>query len=331
MCSQPIVQAAHDVRATAGAGPRSSAGQPLGPLEVARLEVPGRQGVEAVEGEQVGDGPQLAVLLGRRAERAGREVAGQRDGRAGVGQGRPAVAPDGDGLDPLRAQDRAQAAPAGVPAVVAERRERDQPLARRADRRDLPVGAVLGADAVLGLARRGGPRGRPRAGTSTRGSSRPSAVDEDDRRLVAGARDRDRVDPRPLRGDREVRRAEGVAEPAGQRADRDDGELGRGRQRAADQRAEREDQRRVGAERVGAGGRLVGDDPGPQADPAEEVAERPRRRAGRSRSGPAGGRPGGSGRGSRAASVSLPRRRPAGAARRRRPAASPGRRRTGRR
>ena len=129
--------------------------------------------------------PELAVLLGRRAERSRREVAGERDGRGRVGQRGAAVAPDGHRLDPLRAEDGPQAPPAGVAAVVAERRERDQPLARRPDRRDLPVGPVLGPDPGLGLARRRAPRASPAGPAVDRGLAAARAVDEDDDGLVA--------------------------------------------------------------------------------------------------------------------------------------------------
>ena len=66
--------------------------------------------------------PELAILLGRRAERAGGEVFRARDAPAGSATGvrrrpRTAIALM------LRAEDRAQAAAAGVPAVVADRGE----------------------------------------------------------------------------------------------------------------------------------------------------------------------------------------------------------------
>ena len=67
-----------------------------------------------------------------------------------------------------------------MPAVVAEGGERDQPLARRADRRDLPVGAVLGADPVLGLAAGRAPRASPPAASDRGSSVFATAVDEDD-------------------------------------------------------------------------------------------------------------------------------------------------------
>ena len=203
-----------------------------------------------------------------RAERLRR----QRDGALRVGHGRAAVAAHGDGLDPLRAQHGPQSAPAGEAAVVADRGERDEPLPRRPDRRDLPLG----------------PDRRPQPGLSLRCRQTPQltcwpprhqrlaaplTIHEQHRGLAARPVDRDRVDPRPLGRQREVRRRQGVAEPAGERAERDDRELGRRGQRGADQRAECEDERRVDSKRVGAGGRLAGDDPGPQAHAAEEPAQ----------------------------------------------------------
>ena len=163
-----------------------------------------RQGVEAVEGQQVGDGSELAVLLGGRAERAGRQCAGQRHGCCRVGKRSAAVAADGNRLDLLRAEDGAEAAPARVAAVVAERGERDQALAGRSDRRDLPVTPVLGADAVLGGPGGEAPEwsGRPPLDS---GRTRARAVDEDDRRSRAGAADHQGVDPDALRRDGEVR------------------------------------------------------------------------------------------------------------------------------
>ena len=113
-------------------------------------------------------------------------------------------------------------------------------------------GSVIAHGCAASASRAGRPQSEPAGCQETAEARlRPLPSIEDDRGLRAGARDHERVDPGPLGGEREVRRRQGVAEPAGQRAERDDGELGRGRQRAADQRAEREDQRRTrGCQRV---------------------------------------------------------------------------------
>ena len=102
------------------------------------------------------------------------------------------------------------------------------------------------------------------------------SLDEEDRRLGAGAGDRQGIHPGPLRGEGEMGGRQGVADPARQRAERDDREFGRGRQRAADQRAEGEDQGISGREWLDLGRCLVGQDPGAQADAADEEAENAR-------------------------------------------------------
>ena len=199
MCSQPIVHAAHEFRATPRAAARSSAASRRPPRS-GRLEVARRQGVEAVEGEQVGDRPQLAVLLGRRAERARRESLGGRERPpAGRPTGTVRRRAHGHRLDALRPEHRAQAAPPGVAAVVAERGERDQPLAGRADRRDLPRRAEPLAQPVLGL----GGREPQRSPAGIDPHAGPVAVDEETEARRTRRR-RDRVDPGPLGGDGEM-------------------------------------------------------------------------------------------------------------------------------
>jgi hypothetical protein len=303
-------------------------GQRLGPLEVARLEVAGRQGVEAVEDQQVRHGPQLAVFLGRRAERPGRELPGQRNGPARVGQRGTPIAADGDRLDSLRSQDRAQAAPAGVPAVVAEGRERDEPLAGRSDRRDLPIGAVRGADPVLGLP--GGeppqlprrPPLDPRPSTpspstkTTEGPAHAPAIARASTpaRFAAMAKcDDDRASQsRPVRGlsATTANFADVVSglPTSGLSAKTSAASGSRGSTPAGVSRA------RIQVPRP--------TPPGSRAGPA-----RPGARTGCARG---GGRSGGSGRGSRTWPVSLPRPRPGAARYRRRPKAVPGPRRSGR-
>ncbi len=100
-------------------------------------------------------------------------------------------------------QNRAQAAAPGVPPVVADGRERNQTLARRPDRRHLPVRPMTGADLLFGLSRSQPPERSRRLPDDPERPVRV-ALDEDDRRLGTPARDHDRVDPRPLRGQCEM-------------------------------------------------------------------------------------------------------------------------------
>ena len=100
---------------------------------------------------------------------------------AGWAQARALRAANGDGLDVLRAQHRAAAAAAGVPAVVRDRGIAHQPLAGRADRGDLKFGAQAGSRNRLSASPAGqAPQiaGRlephlPSSMTSTDGSSAP--------------------------------------------------------------------------------------------------------------------------------------------------------------
>ena len=99
------------------------------------------------------------------------------------------------------------------------------------------------------------------------------SLDEKNRRLRASPRDRNGIDARPLGGEREMRRRQGVANPAGEGAEGDDGKLGRRRQRAADQRAEGEDQSIASRQGIGSRHRLMCQDPASQPDSAQEPAE----------------------------------------------------------
>ena len=151
-----------------------------------------------IEGQQVRHRANFPVLFGRRAERKGRQSPGQGDRSRGVGKGSSRLPADGDGLDALGSQDRAQSAAPRVPPVVADGCERNQALARRPDRRHLPVRPVTGADLFFGLSRGQPPERRRRLPDDPERPIRV-ALDEDDRRLGTSARNHDRVDPRPLR------------------------------------------------------------------------------------------------------------------------------------
>src|SRR3954453_16344265 len=183
-------------------------GQARGVGERRLAEVAGRQRGDRVEREQVRERPELAVLRGGGAERAGAQVACGLEHRARVRRGHLRRGPHGDRLEQLRAEHGAEPAAARVAAVVGDRRVLDEVLARRADRRDAPRLAQALAQLLL---RPGGGQAPQVAG---RLEARGVAVDQQDRRLVARARDDDRVVPRELAGAREVaRRRAGVSHP----------------------------------------------------------------------------------------------------------------------
>jgi hypothetical protein len=146
-----------------------------------------------------------------------------------VGRGDLRSGAHGHGLELLGAHDRAEAAATRVAAVVRDRRELDQALARGPDGGDAPGRAEPGAQALLGLRRRQTPQVvgwlQPRA----------LAVDEQRRRLRTRAAHDDRVVPRELARDREVARGQRVVEHAGERRLRHDGELRARGQRRADE------------------------------------------------------------------------------------------------
>ena len=93
------------------------------------------------------------------------------------------------------------------------------------------------------------------------------------RELRRPSDDHDRVAAAALAGDREAAAGERIVDPIRQRALADDGKLGRGGQRAADQRAEREDQRRIGRERIGTRVALLEQQPGAEPTAAEELPQ----------------------------------------------------------
>ena len=183
MCSQPIEQDAHELRAT----PRSSCSS-----SAAR---PGRRRVAAVK-LRVG-----SVETALNASRLARvpnsryfAVAGPSSAPAGLSprqHGHLVVdadlggRPDQDGLEVLGPQDRAQPAAAGVAAVVADRGVADLPLPGRPDGRGLPAAPEPLPNDGLGLRRRqpgqlrrgfetGGPPSSPPSTRSTeRSAARP--------------------------------------------------------------------------------------------------------------------------------------------------------------
>ena len=96
--------------------------------------------------------------------------------------------------------------------------------------------------------------------TSTDSSRRAS---DDDDGVAAAA----------LAGNGEAAAGERVVDALGQRALADDGELRGGGQRAADQRAEGEDERRLGRERIGVRAAFVEQQPRAEAAAADELAQ----------------------------------------------------------
>ena len=127
-------------------------GEPRRALERGRAEVARGQRVDRVEGEEVRERAELAVLGGGGAEGAAAQVLGGGEHGGGVGERRlHAGAAHRDRLDVLRAQDRAEAAAAGVTAVVRDGRVADEPLAGGADRGDAPRRSEPLAEPRLGL------------------------------------------------------------------------------------------------------------------------------------------------------------------------------------
>ena len=167
----------------------------------AALEVPGRQRSETVEGHQVVDGAQFAVLGGGRSERSLREIPGDLDQAAGIRKGNHPITGHGDRLEPLGPHHRSESTPSGMTSVVRNGREMDQPFASGADGRHpeaLPFAAQPVPHASPGL---------PTAQTPLRlGRLEPHPVGGDHQggRPVSGSDDHDRVVPGPLAGNGEV-------------------------------------------------------------------------------------------------------------------------------
>ena len=208
------VLAADRARGAAVAGDAARLGEVLGGQargvgERRGLEVAGRERGDRVEGEQVRERAELAVLRRRRAERALPQVAGSGEDRLRIGGRDLRPRTHGDRLEELRAEHRAEPAAARVTAVVRDRRVLDEVLARRADRGDSPGLAESLAQPLLGLVGGQAPE------VAGRLEARAVAVDEQDRRLRAGAAHDDRVVARQLAGDREVARGERIVEQAG--------------------------------------------------------------------------------------------------------------------
>ncbi len=237
-------------------------------LERGGAEVARGERVDRVEGEEVGERAELAVLLGGGPERqlAQRLCRGQHGGW--VGDVRlDARAAHRHGLQALGAHHGAEPAAAGVATVVRHGGEAHQALARRADRRDAPGRSEPLAQALLG-------GGRGQAPEIVRGlHPRAVAIDEQDRRLLAGAAHDDRVVAGELALDGEVARGERVVQQARERRLRHHGELRARGERRADQGGEDERQRRVRAERVHLGRGEPVHQPGAEPGAADAAAQ----------------------------------------------------------
>ena len=90
----------------------------------------------------------------------------------------------------------------------------------------------------------------------------------------ARADDHQRIAAEAFTGDRKSAARQRVVDALGQRALADDGELGGGRQRAADQRAEREDEWRFRSQRIAVRRAFVQQQPHAESAAAQELAQR---------------------------------------------------------
>ena len=99
-------------------------------------------------------------------------------------------------------------------------------------------------------------------------------LDDQDRELGRAADDHQRVASEAFAGDGESAARQRVVDPFSQRALADDGELRGRRQRAADKRAEREDERCFGGQWVGVRGAFVQEQPHAEAASAKELPKR---------------------------------------------------------
>ena len=174
---------------------------------------------------------------------------------------------DRDRLQVLRAHDRAEAAAAGVPAVVRDRRVPDAALAGRADRGHPPAPAEFAAQLRVGV---GGGHAAEVGRVDEPGAV---AVDEQCRGLACAAADHDRVVAGELPGDRELAGGQRVGQHPGQRRLRHHGELRAGGQRRAHQRREHERQRRRGVQGAGPRRPQPVQQPGAEAGAADVRAQ----------------------------------------------------------
>ena len=222
-------------------------GEAVRPVEGRGREVAGGQRGYGVEGEQVGQRAQLAVLRRGGAEAACPQILGRREHGVRIGDAHPRGRPDEDGLDVLGPEHGPEPAAARVATVVADRGVADVPLPRGPDGRGLPPAPEPLPHGRLGL------RGGQPAQLGRSFEARPVAVDQQHRQHRRPPTHDDRVVPGELARDREPARRQRVGEQAGERRLGHDGELRAGRERGAHQRGEDERERRFRGERIDPG------------------------------------------------------------------------------
>ncbi len=245
MCSQPMVQATQLARVRACATPNCSGDRrsacskvPLWKLRVG--SVPKRLNVSRLVA--VPSSRYLAVAGPNERFDRSRLNAVSSPGYAHAVRCVPRTA---NRLDVLAAEHGAAAAAAGMATVVRDGGIAHGALGRRSNRGNPVVGAQPCAQRVLGRL----------AGLAAQllGWLEPDGpvVHDQHRQRGRAADDDDGIAAAALARQREAAAGQRVVEPLGQRAAADDGELrGRG-ERTADERAEREDERRFGRHRIG--------------------------------------------------------------------------------
>ena len=261
MCSHPIVHATQLARVRRVRLPDLLGRDADGFIERARLKVAGRQDAQAIERQQVGGGAQLAVFRGGGTERPFRQRLAVFGELARMRPLAPLRAADGNRLQVLAAEHRAAAAAAGMASVVRDRRVADPAFPGGANRRDLIVRAEAGLERRF--------RGTTRCPTKIFRRLEPDlpVINDQGRQRCGPSDDDDGVAAATLAGNRESAAGERIVDPIGQRTLADDGKFcGRG-QRAADQWAEDEDERRLWRERIRARAALLEQQPRPSPLP----------------------------------------------------------------
>ncbi len=161
-----------------------------------------------------------------------------------------ALAADRDGFDVLGAEHGAQPTASGVAPVVRDRGEPYAAFSGRANHGAAKAAAQLLPQAIFGGEHSHSPEFAGRLDLDTR------SVDQQDRGSRGPAADQNRIDAGALAGQGEAAAGQRIVVTVGQGALAHDGELGRGRDRAADEWTEHERDGCVGRERIE--GRLPG-------------------------------------------------------------------------
>ncbi len=250
-------------------------GQAAAPPRTGRaLEVAGRQRGERLNVSRLATRAQLAVLRGRRPERAGATGPARRPPPPPGRPARPACAPrTATALMPLRAQDRPEPAAAGVPAVVAERWRTGR--GSRRPGRSPPTCQPRPNRVAQPRPRR---RRAVRPHRSSAGSSRTVAVvDQQHRRPSRAADDDEGVEAGLLAGEGEVRRRQGVVERSVSGDLATTANLAEVVSGVPTSGREHEHERRLRRERIDAGGRSRCSSQAPSPTPPRCRAARGRR------------------------------------------------------